>query len=129
MVKYPAVIHKDPDSAYGVSFPDFPGCISAGDTPEEALSMAEEALQLHVDGMVEDGEEIAAPSAIETTYADLAGEHAVVALVPVRLPAPTKRVNISMDSALLEAIDDAARQNGLTRSGFLAEGARRLLHK
>ena len=60
MTSYVAVIHKDADSDYGVSFPDFPGCISAGSSVDEARDMAREALALHVHGMQEDGEAIPA---------------------------------------------------------------------
>ena len=56
--KYVAVVHKDRNSDYGVSFPDFPGCISAGKNLDEVYEMAQEALQFHVDGMVEEGLEI-----------------------------------------------------------------------
>ena len=52
------LIHKDADSDYGVSFPDLPGCVTAGRTVAEALSMAKEALTLHIDNMLEHGEEI-----------------------------------------------------------------------
>lgn len=127
MARYPAVVHKQRRSSYGVSFPDFPGCISAGDTPEEAFRSAEEALQLHVDGMVEDGEELPQPSSIEALYTSFAGQKVVVGLVPVLVPAPTKRINISIDGNLLEAIDAAAQARGQTRSGFLSEGARTIL--
>lgn len=127
MARYPAVVHKERRSGYGVSFPDFPGCISAGDTAEEAFRLAEEALQLHVDGMVEDGEELPQPSSIERLYAEYAGEKVVIGLVPVLVPAPTKRINISIDGNLLEAIDAAAQARGQTRSGFLSEGARTIL--
>ena len=43
---YIAVIHKDADSDFGVSFPDLPGCITAGRTLDEACAMATEALAL-----------------------------------------------------------------------------------
>ena len=61
MKTYPALIHKDPDSCYGVTFPDFDGCVSAGDTLEEAVKMAHEALEFHIEGMVTAGEEIPEP--------------------------------------------------------------------
>jgi predicted RNase H-like HicB family nuclease len=58
---------------YGIVFLDFPGCISAGDTMEEVITMGHEALQLHLDGMVEDGDDIPSPSivTIERTKAEL----------------------------------------------------------
>ena len=60
-MRYVAFVHKDPDSSYGISFPDFPGCISAGDTIEEAVANGTEALSFHVKGMVADGEAIPEP--------------------------------------------------------------------
>jgi predicted RNase H-like HicB family nuclease len=65
MRNYIALIRKDADSDHGVSFPDFPGVVTAGTDLDDARSMAEEALALHVDGMVEDGEAIPEPSALE----------------------------------------------------------------
>jgi len=55
---YIAYVHKDHESDFGVSFPDFPGCITAGKTIEESRRNAEEALALHISGMIEDGESI-----------------------------------------------------------------------
>ena len=67
---YIAYLHKDRDSDFGVSFPDFPGCITAGKTLEEAHRMAAEALELHIVGMVEDGEKIPAPSTLDALAGD-----------------------------------------------------------
>ena len=55
-------IHKDPNSSFGVSVPDLPGCISAGDTIPETLIMAKEAIELHLEGMLDDGLELPDPS-------------------------------------------------------------------
>ena len=55
-------IHKDPQSSYGVSVPDLPGCISAGDTISEALIMAKEAIELHLEGMLDDDLELPDPT-------------------------------------------------------------------
>ena len=57
-MRFIALVHKDPDSCYGVSFPDVPGCTSAGDTLDEALSNAVDALSGHIRLMEADGEEI-----------------------------------------------------------------------
>ena len=64
MPEYVALLHKEPDSDYGVSFPDFPGAITAGTTLDDARAMAEEALAFHIRGMIEDGEPIPEPSTI-----------------------------------------------------------------
>ena len=63
MASYIGIIHKDADSDFGVSFPDFPGCVTAGKTLDEAGRMAQDALAGHIAGMVEDGESIPAPYA------------------------------------------------------------------
>jgi len=65
MFTYIGVIHKEHNSDYGVSFPDFPGCITAGNTIEEAKRMAYEALLFHIEGMLEDSEKLPMPSKLE----------------------------------------------------------------
>lgn len=61
-MKYQAIVHKEAGSDYGVSFPDFPGCVTAGRTLAEALMMARHALRLHINGMLDDGEKLPKPS-------------------------------------------------------------------
>lgn len=70
MRNYTGLIHKDADSDYGVSFPDFPGLITAGTDLDDARAMAEEALSLHIEGLAEDGEAIPEPSTLEAVVAD-----------------------------------------------------------
>ncbi len=128
-MRYVAFIHKDPQSSHGVSFPDLPGCISAGDTADEALRSAGEALAFHVAGMEADGEMAPTPRGLDDILADaeLADqiEGATFALVPlIRERGASVKVNVSMDAGLLEAVDTAARERGLTRSAFLASAAR-----
>ena len=65
-MKYPVVIHKDEHSDYGVTFPDLPGCFSAGETIEEALTNALEAAECHIEGMLLDSEAIPVAATIET---------------------------------------------------------------
>jgi predicted RNase H-like HicB family nuclease len=61
-MEYIAYLHKDAKSDFGVSFPDFPGCVATGKTLDEARRMAAEALAFHIEGTVEDGELIPEPS-------------------------------------------------------------------
>lgn len=77
---YMAYIHKDPDSDYGVSFEDFPGCITAGSTLDEALLMAQEALAMHIGGMLEDGDPIPEPSRAEDLIQCMDGAIALVGI-------------------------------------------------
>lgn len=127
---YLALVHKDRDSAYGVSFPDLPGCISAGRTLEDALHNATEALALHAEGLIEDGEALPHPRTTDEIEADdtLAEwrEGATFAYVPLILDKGSpRRVNVSLDYGLLQAIDAAARARGMTRSAFLSSAARK----
>lgn len=131
-MRYTAFIHKDPDSVYGVSFPDVPGCIAVGDTFDEAMSSAAEALAFHVRGIIADGEDIPVPRAPDAIVADpeLAEdrEGAIIASIPlVRDLGSTTRINVSLDLGLLEAIDAAARQRKQTRSAFIASAVRKEL--
>jgi predicted RNase H-like HicB family nuclease len=117
---YPAVIDKDPDSDYGVSFPDFPGCVSAGIRLDEAMLGAHEALAGHVALMVADGDELPVPTPLEAVAAERDATTVAITLVPVTLPGKAQRVNITIDESLLEEIDAVADN----RSRFIAEAAR-----
>jgi len=118
-MEYIAYLHKDAKSDYGVSFPDFPGCVTAGSTLEEARSMAAEALSLHVAGMVEDGEAIPAPSTLDDLHNDPAMKGAVAFLVVVKEPERTVRINITARESQIHEIDARARTLGLTRSAYM----------
>jgi predicted RNase H-like HicB family nuclease len=69
-MEYIAYLHKDKTSDYGVSFPDFPGCVTAGSTLEEARKMAAEALAFHVEGMRQDGDALPEPSTLDDLRGD-----------------------------------------------------------
>jgi predicted RNase H-like HicB family nuclease len=124
MQHYVALIRKDPDSDYGVSFPDFPGCVTAGRDLDEARGLAAEALALHLDGMAEDGEPVPEPSSLETIMSDPENRDGVAILVSAPAPAlRAVRINITMQEDVLRAVDAYAERHGLTRSGFLASAA------
>jgi len=128
MRHYIALIHKDADSDYGVSFPDLPGCITAGVDLDEARAMAAEALALHLEGLAADGEAIPEPSSLEAIMAERENRDAVAILVPAPAGAPRiVRVNITLPEDALREIDAFAEEHGLTRSGFLAAAARRAI--
>src|SRR5260370_9321114 len=73
---YIAYLHKDSKSDFGVSFPDFPGCVTAGKSLEEARRKAPEALAFHIAGMLEDGEKIPKPSKMDNLAGDPNRENA-----------------------------------------------------
>jgi predicted RNase H-like HicB family nuclease len=125
MSNYIAIVHKDRASDFGVSFPDFPGCITAGSNIDEAKDMAQEALTLHIQGMLEDGEELPAPSKLEQIMADPDFADAAAYLVVGVPNAKTKtvRVNITVPEMTLKQIDAAAKKRGMSRSSFLVHAA------
>jgi predicted RNase H-like HicB family nuclease len=122
-MNYIAYLHKDSKSDYGVSFPDFPGCITAGKTLQEAQQMAEEALSLHIQGMIEDGEAIPEPSSIDALANDPARESAVAFWVQAELPDKAVRINITAREKQIEKIDRLAREAGMTRSAYFVHSA------
>jgi|SRR5215469_11736823 len=124
MTSYIGLIRKDADTDFGVDFPDFPGCVSAGATLDEARHMAQEALELHVGGILEDGEVLPVPSSLEAIMADPENADAVAFLVSVPEAADRAvRVNITLPERLLRRIDERAKN----RSAFLARAAEKAL--
>jgi predicted RNase H-like HicB family nuclease len=125
---YIALIHKDADSDYGVSFPDLPGVITAGNDLDEARKMAAEALAFHLEGLAEDGEAAPEPSSLEEIMKVKENNDGVAVLIPApAADVKSVRVNITLPSDLLEEIDHRAEQEGFTRSGFLARSARKAM--
>ena len=128
MRQYIALIHKDADSDYGVSFPDLPGCITAGSTLDEARDMAAEALALHLEGMEEDAEAIPEPSSLEAVMADPVNRDGVAILVSAPASASrTVRITMTPPEDVLSAIDRFAEASGYTRSGFLTAAAKKAM--
>jgi len=122
-MEYIAYLHKDRDSDYGVSFPDFPGCITAGRTLDEASRMAAEALAFHIQGLVEDGEAVPEPSKVDDIAADAARRGAIAFMVRIDAPDATVRVNITARQSQIAKIDALAEAAGLTRSGYMVRAA------
>jgi len=122
-MRYPVAIHKDPDSDYGVSVPDLPGCTSAGSTIDEALVMAKEAILGHIEVMAEQGYAIPESGSIEQHRTDPdyrdALAWAVVEVDPANLPGRSQRINISLNERLLDVLDQYAQHHHDTRSGVI----------
>lgn len=83
MRHYIGIVHKEPSSDFGVSFPDFPGCVSAGETLAEAVALAGEALLAHIELMAQDGEPIPEPMTLEAALAEPDARDGVPILVPL----------------------------------------------
>lgn len=129
MVQYFGLIRKENSSDYGVDFPDFPGCITAGKTLDEARSMAIEALNAHIEFMLEDSERLPAPTSLEKIMTLAENRDAVGILVDVNLPSVVRRINITVREEVLSEIDRYAKNHGFTRSDFLARAALKEIQK
>lgn len=124
---FPIAIHKDRGTSYGVTVPDVPGCFSYGDTVEEAISNAKEAVVGHIETLLELGEPIDfKTTAIEELRAQDAFSDAAWGYVEVdlsELDSKPERVNISLPRFVLHRIDQYVSSHHETRSGFLARAA------
>lgn len=132
---YPIAIEPGDDQhAYGVTVPDLPGCFSAGEGYEDAVKQAREAIELHLEGMAEDGAEIPLPRDIEEHRGNPEYRDRVWALVDVDLSqfmGKAEKINVTLPARLIRQIDDKVEKDTRykTRSGFLAEGAMLLLSR
>lgn len=127
---YVAVLERGPNGTFSAFFPDLPGCVTAGDTADETMIGAGEALALHVEGMLAEGLDLPQPSSVHAFGEEDFPESDIVRLfwVPIEVSkvetSPPVRINISLPEALVTRIDNAARSHGLTRSGLLALASR-----
>jgi predicted RNase H-like HicB family nuclease len=126
-MRFTLVLHTDDGIRYGVAVPDLPGCFSSGDTFDEALESAVEAIDLHVETLIEDGNDIPEVRPIATHHANSDYADGVWATVDVPVEkyfGPAEKINITPPRLLLAKIDHYAKAHDATRSGFLAEAAR-----
>lgn len=127
---YVAVVEKEADSAFGVWFPDVEGCFSAGDTLDEAVANAAAALRQHVEALESAGRQLSSTRTVDAILRDrdvkaTLKSGALLFAVPLLADAGrTVRINVSLDKALVDQIDEAATVRGLTRSAFIAQAAR-----
>ena len=127
-MKFTIAIEPGTDtSAWGVAVPDLPGCFSAGDTLDEAMANARQAIDQHVEIMIEDGVPIPIARTLAVIQADPAYNGWVWAVVDVPVEkylGPAEKINITVPRMVLARIDEYAKSQGMSRSGFLVEAAR-----
>lgn len=127
-MRYPVAIEPGTETeAFGVVVPDLPGCFSAGDSMEEAMAKAEEAIAAWIEVALDAGQDIPRPSSVEALRKAhkewKAWVWAVVNVDPAMLDDTLERVNISLPRCVLHRLDALARATGETRSGFVARMA------
>lgn len=137
---YFAQFYPEESGGYSVFFPDLPGCHTCGDNLNESMTMAMDALTGRIESDLEDGDELPAPSDFETAKARAQAynrelelplrEDALYLLVPADPKMePFVRLNISLQPRLLARIDRKAKNEGMTRSGFLAHAAHNYINQ
>jgi predicted RNase H-like HicB family nuclease len=137
MIHYIAILVPDRESGgYAVFFPDLPGCVTQGEDMADAQEMAVDALSLWMASAEEHRDKIPEPRELEAIRADrvfardneIDWKDATAVMIPVRPPlGRPERVNVSLDSNRLRAIDAYATRRGLTRSAVLEAGAELLI--
>ncbi|TKY81508.1 type II toxin-antitoxin system HicB family antitoxin [Pectobacterium polonicum] len=126
---YPIAIEAgDETHAYGVTVPDLPGCFSAGDTLDDAIANAKEAITGHIGLLVEMGQDIPTVSSVGqlAKNAEYAGyTWAVVDIDVTRLMGASEKINVTLPKSLIDRIDRCVASNPefKSRSGFLAQAA------
>src|SRR4029079_6404627 len=116
------IVEKDPDSAYGIWFPDMPGCFPAKDEFDDLPRAAAELLRHYVEALERNGIAVPDPRSVAEVMADSEVRKSVRAgattiLMPLLAdPGRTVRVNVTVERGLLDQIDEAAEARGLTRS-------------
>lgn len=123
-MRYPIAIEPGTDqTAFGIAIPDLPGCFSAGDTLDEALTAAEQAAAAWIDATLDDGKPIPKPTSLDAirTNPDYVGwSFGVITIDPALLDDTITRVNITLPRRILKRLDALAAAAGETRSGFIA---------
>jgi len=129
-MRFPVVLHTDDGAHYGVTVPDLPGCFSSGEGVEDALQSVLEAIDLHMEGTIEDGGDLPLPSTVAQHQANPDYAGGVWALVDVdmsRFDGRAEKINITVPRRVLAKIDTYAKAHGVTRSGFLVDAALRVM--
>lgn len=132
-MRYPIVLHTDDGTSYGVTVPDVPGCFSAGETLDDALDMAVEAITGHIEILVEDSEDAPLPQSLAAhkdnpDFAD--GVWAFVDIDLTQFSWKTSKINATLPDRLIHKIDAQVDKGKYkSRSAFLAEVAMQELEK
>jgi len=131
-MRFALALHTDDGKKYGVTVPDLPGCFSAGDSFDDAVDNAREAIDGHVELLIEAGEGLPEGHSIDTHIQDPMYADARWALIEVpveRYFGPAEKINITVPALTLKRIDEYAVRHGESRSGFLVHAAEEVMRK
>lgn len=122
---YPIHVQKDRDSAYGASFPDFPGCFAGADRLQDLPRAAQEAVEAHFYGDMSAIHDPSTPEAWKDHPDFEGGFWMMVDIDLSSVNTKAVRLNISLPENLVHRIDTVAKAQRLSRSAFLAKAAER----
>jgi predicted RNase H-like HicB family nuclease len=120
---YPAVLERGAKATFGAWFPDFPGCVAAGKSQEEAIQKAENALAQAVDVLFERGQPLPAPTSFDRIVLPKGCDLLAYFIVGVDPPDPSERVNVYLPRSLISRVDRRAEELGMSRSSFFGLAA------
>jgi len=124
---YPAVLERGDKGAVGVWFPDFPGCVAAARSQEEAMALASDALEEAMRGCAEREERLPEPTPVQEITAPPGSDIIGIIAVGASTPDPSERVNVYLPKSLIERVDRLAAELGMNRSSFFGMAASELL--
>lgn len=131
MSGYFMVVRKREDGAYGVYFPDLPGCVSSGHNQDEVLDNARSVLRRHIETLIEEARPLPAPRSLVQLMADAdvsrdfaAGNRFLMSVPLTNAEDAKRRVTVALEPSLITALDKAAEAAGVSRAEILAIAAR-----
>lgn len=124
---YPAVLERGAKDTFAVWFPDFPNCVAAGRTQEDAIAKAEHALAQAVDMLSERDRPLPDPTAFEKIEIPKGARLVTFFAVGIEPPDPSERVNIYLPKSLLARADSRAAELGMSRSSFFGLAVRMMI--
>lgn len=126
---YPAVLEREANGYFGLWFPDFPGAVAAGASQEEAMGRAQEVLSRALHERAEKDGALPAPTPVEAIEIPEDCDFVTFLALGATPPDPSERVNVYLPRSLIERIDAAAADMGMTRSSFFGLSATQLLDR
>jgi predicted RNase H-like HicB family nuclease len=126
---YPAVLERGDHGAVGVWFPDFPGCVAAARSQEEAMALASDALEAAMRGCAEREERLPEPTPVQEIAAPSGSDVIGIVAVGATPPDPSERVNVYLPKSLIERIDRLAADLGMNRSSFFGMAASAMIDR
>ncbi len=124
---YPAVLEREANGYHGLWFPDFPGAVAAGKSQEEAMARGQDVLTAAMQARAEQDGALPPPTPIEAIEIPDDCDFVTFLAVGATPPDPSERVNVYLPRSLIERVDRAATDWGMTRSSFFGLAVTRLM--